>query len=208
MDRRLLAGVGVLAVALAVGLAWLMRPDVGSPDPAPVVQAGTKAKAAGTRAAPSAVVARPQATTPTAAKRAPGAAAIGTPAVAGRPAPLVTAPAEVEPNPEYRCRALGQQADLIDKLIVICRGGAVDDEQRKVMAGRVAKMATRVFEEGESMWAGELDCGGISDVNLGPAADFMADMQDELDLDDTTRTEIEQALGVLDTVDWPEYGGE
>lgn len=204
MDRRVLAVVVVVAVAAAVLLGSWMAPGA---DPIARPQ-GAAASVAPTQPASTAAAA------PRLAKRRPPAVGAEVPQQP-RAVPPVTggsgpppSPAPVrertEPTPEYRCRALGQQSDLIDQLIVIGSGAAVDEAQRATMASRVAQKSMRVFEEGESLWSGDLDCAGISDINLGSAANFLASALDELELDETVSTEVEQALAVLDTVDWHE----
>lgn len=204
MDRRMLAVVAVLAVFLAVGLGWLLSPSVEPVNEAP-------------KAAPVPEI--PVAIGPAKAQPRPAGAVPRRPAALGSPlkpvvngsdpavrveGPRIPVPAQTAiQSVEYRCRALGQQADLIDRLVVIASGGAVDDEQKAQMVSRVAQMSVRVFEEGESLWAGDLSCDGISDVNLGHAAEFLARMRDQVDLDENGSAEVNQALALLDEVDWP-----
>ena len=76
------------------------------------------------------------------------------------------------------------------------------------MVSRVAQLSTRVFDEGEALWQGELSCDGIASVNLSKAADFLATQADLLELDDKTSAEVNQARGVLDTVDWDDQDVE
>lgn len=209
MDRRVLVAVAVGAALFAVALGVLFAPDTGTPpSSAPSVAAGSGVVAPRT----------PMATGPAVARRSPARpSGVGTPAATAPDyippravasgasvVPPAKAAPPVEPSPEYRCRALGQQAELIDKLVVIGSGGAIDDTQRVEMVGRVAQLSVRVFEEGESLWSGALSCDGISHVNLGAAADYLGRMQDELELEGTAADEVDQALKLLGTVSWSE----
>jgi len=206
LDRRVLGVVAVLAMSTAMLLGWLMMPRVepmadpaAAPAPKVEVAAAPRPRAqvpAPQRVAPGQMEATDRPTKPY--ERSPGV-------VGGQPHVLPHQQEQTaEQAAEYRCRALGQQSMLIDKLIIIASGGAVDDEQKTIMASRVADMSTRVYDEGESLWNGDLNCEGISDVNLGPAANFLARAREEMDLSDEGLAEIDQALAVLDTVEWPE----
>lgn len=209
MDRRVLIGVGLLAVVFAVGLGVLLAPDTEVPA-TPVVE--RPVEQARTEHVPMPVgKPRPMPVRPAtaSAEGVPGRpTAPVTPQVASTRLPPPDRALMNEQQREYRCRALGQQADLIDRLVVVGQGGAVDEGQRAQMVSRVAQMSMQVYDEGEHLWSGALSCDGISDVNLGQAADFLARMRDELDLDEKTETEVEQALGVLDQVEWPEAEAE
>ena len=187
-------------------LGWLMMPGVEplaepAPAPAPKVEVAAAPRPTAVVPAPQRLAQGKTPATQQASKpyeRSPGV-------VGGQPhVPPHQQEQTAEQAAEYRCRALGQQSMLIDKLIIIASGGAVDDDQKMTMASRVAQMSTRVYDEGESLWNGDLDCEGISDVNLGPAANFLARAREEMDLSEEGLTEIDQALAVLDTVEWPE----
>lgn len=212
MDRKVLALVGGLAVLFAVGLGFLLAPDT-SVSPRPEAANGVPApKRADYKpmpvGTPAVAPARPAVASQGGAPGRPRTVPGVTPTVVPTALPKVGPEDLNEQQREYRCRALGQQADLIDRLVVIGSGGAVDDDQRSQMVSRVAQMSMRVYDEGEHLWSGALSCDGISDVNLGQAADFLATMRDELDLEDDIATEVEQALGVLDQTDWPEPAEE
>jgi len=204
MNRRVLIAIALVVLLMVGMLAFLTAPDTGgvgqvaAPEQAPDAVEAAAAQAPRVRLNPDQQL---------------------SPKVVGQPddrlvwdptnpredfgvQPLDARQLNPEARREYRCRALGQQSDLVDKLVVVGSGAGVNEAQRVNMVSRVAMLSTRIFDEGESLWSGELSCEGISDVNLGRAADFLAGGADDLELDEKTRAEVEQALAVLDSVDW------
>ena len=204
MDKRALTVVALVAVLAAVGLGVLFAP---STDTTPVAATSTTPEAA-PELSPAEQASRrhnkpiaplkpvPREMLPTA--QLTPAPRIN-PNVAAQP--LADAQEQLQQNKEYRCRALGQQTDLIDRLTTIGSGTAVDHEQRIKLLGRVARLSVQVWEEGENIANGVLDCGpDLTGVDLGTASDFLRDVGGELaaDLDDNELEEIEQALQVID----------
>jgi hypothetical protein len=205
MDRRVLIAVALVAMLIAVMLFALTAPDTGATARASHVSSKDEPVVAAVAPGAQRQPAPPNRVTP----KVVGAASERlvwdptTPREDFGVQPIdVRQQTDPEAQRQYRCRALGQQSDLVDKLMVVGGGAGVDETQRADMVSRVATLSTRIFEEGEHLWSGDLSCEGISQVNLGQAADFLAKNADELELDDKARTEINQALGVLDSVDW------
>lgn len=209
MDRRILVVVALMAMGLALVLGWALMPavDTAPPAPAPVMPAPEVARAP--VPAPVPVVRPKPVPEQVAADGTPELKKYeNSPGVVGGQSPIKPRAQQVETDPEvkreYRCRALGQQADVLDKLVVIAGGGAVDEDQKLLMVSRIAELSTTVLDQGEDLWSGELACDDIRDVNLGGAADFLAQVRDEMDLTEQGRQQIDQALSALDTVEWPE----
>ena len=106
-----------------------------------------------------------------------------------------------EARREYRCRTLQEQADLMDRLIVVGGGGTLDADQQKAMVSRVATLGTRVYEEDENIRSGSLDCGDDNSVtDMAGATDFLVRSRDDLSdlLSDQDREEIGQAIALFE----------
>ena len=107
-----------------------------------------------------------------------------------------------EARREYRCRTLQEQADLMDRLIVVGGARTLAPEQRLKMASRVATLGTRVYEEDENIRTGRLDCGDDGGVtNMTGATDFLVRARDELGdlLGDQDQEEIDQAIVLFES---------
>ena len=206
MDKRVIAGMGVAAMVFALALVLFTRPSTEPVAPTalarPVAAAQPSEQNRHAPAAPAdpgrpMVMERAQPLTgevhtPGRPQGTPNYEALG----AGRP----PGDERDEARREYRCRTLQEQADLMDRLIVIGGGRTLDPDRRLEMASRVATLGTRVFEEDENIRAGRLDCGDGGVTDMGSASDFLVRTRDELGglLDAQGTEELEQAISLFD----------
>ncbi len=205
MDKRVIIAMGLAAIMFAVILALLTRPasepteTVSAPAPRPhVAKAPVRtAPKAATRVAQPLEVANPQ---PLEGGAASPKRPVGKPQYQTHAPGVPQTAAQEEARREYRCRTLQEQADLMDRLIVVGSGRTLQPDQRTKMVSRVATLGTRVFEEDENVRAGTLDCGDNATTDLTAASEFLERSRDELSdlLSDQDREEISQALRLFD----------
>ena len=205
MDKRVIAAMGLLAVLLALVLGYVTRPTtVPTPAPLPtprVVAAPAPAPAPDRNTNASLRPIAPRDATQRPSREA--AAAIPMEAADYQQTAKGGVPNEEkeEQRREYRCRTLQEQADLMDRLIVVGGGGTLQPEQRLSMVSRVATLGTRVYEEDENIRSGALDCGDSANTtDMSGATDFLARSREELDdlLSDQDMEEISQAIALFE----------
>jgi len=199
LDKRVLAAIALVAVVAGIAL---MRPAPGVESPAlPDAPDAAERRVAAAAAAPAPTRPRPVLPTLPADDREAPLPIRPDGTVRSNEAPSAAIRQPPQQSVEYRCRALGQQAELVDKLVVVGAGSAIDDDQRVKVLSRVAQLSARVYDEGAALRSGNLECGDIGGVDLSSARDFLYTTRDQVAdlMDEDQLAEIDQALMLIES---------